>query len=257
MFGNTNPFPFFDKYIESHVSPKGLKYDLFANNEFTRSRQIRKHEFDRSVAGDITNVWTVLATSTATTWAVLAEPGGWVRGVTGASVATGAVGLHGPNKFWNGTKGAGFASLIRLSAVTNVRLEQGFVDVAPAVGVTAVNYASNTFNSVTTGAVYLFDNGVAASSTVTGLFTIGVSTAFQSVATTTNRYASGVTLFVAMEINGTTVTLWAGDGETPLAKITSAFAASEAWVPYIHAKTASGSVNVDLDALWTWTIGRN
>jgi hypothetical protein len=257
MFGNTNPFPFFDKFVESWVAPKGTKYDLLANHAFTRSRQITKHDFENSVAADVTNKWTIIATSTATTWAVLAEPGGWIRGVTGASVATGAVGLNGANKFWNGTKGAGFASLIRLSTVTNIRLEQGFVDVAPAAGVHAVNVASASFNSVTTGAVYVFDNGVAASSTYTALWTVGVSTAAQNVATTTNRYASGVTLFVAMEINGTTVHLFVGDNTGPIARVTTAFAATESWVPWFQAKTASGSVNVDVDALWTWTIGRN
>lgn len=257
MFGNRNPFPFVDRFVESSVTPKGRKYDLFANNAFTRSRQITKHDFENSIAADVTNKWTVTATSTATTWAVLAEPGGWIRGVTGASVATAALQIHGANKFWNGTKGAGFASLIRLSAVTDIRLEQGFVDVSPANATTAINYASNAFNSVTTGAVYLFDNGVAASSTVTGLWTKGVSTAVQSVATTTNRYASGVTLFVAMEIDGTTVRLWVGDGAQPVATVTSAFTASESWVPWIGVKGLGASKNVDIDALWTWTIGRN
>ena len=256
MFGNTNGFPFIDKFVESHITPKGRKYDLFANNAFTASRQITKHDFENSIAADVTNKWTILATSTATTWAVLAEPGGWIRGVTGASVATAAVGLHNANKFWNGTRGAGFATRIRLSAVTDVRLEQGFVDVAPTVATTAINYASNSFNSVTTGAVYLFDNGVAASSTVTGLFTVGVSTAMQTVATTTNRYASGVALFVAMEINGTTVHLWVGENDGPLAKVTSAFAAAEAWLPWFQVKTLGASKNVDVDALWTWTISR-
>lgn len=254
-FGNDSPFPLFDDQIKKWAN-RGYEMDFLKSRAFG-SRSFEFHDFTNSVAADITNKWTVLATSTATTWAVLAEPGGWVRGVTGASVATGAVGLHQANKFWNGTNGAGFASRIRLSAETNIRLEQGFVDVAPAVGTTAVNYASNTFNSVTTGAVYLFDNGVAASSTVTGLFTIGTSTAFQSVSTSTNRYASGVSLFVAMEIDGTTVKLWVGPPTGgPLAVVQSAFAASESWLPYFHAKTASGSKNVDVDFLATWTLSR-
>lgn len=255
MFGTTSPFPFLDKFVESYITPKGRKYDLFANHPFTRSRQITKHEFDSSVAADVTNKWTISATSTTTTWAVLAEPGGWIRGVTGASVATGGLQIYNPNKFWNGTKGAGFASLIRLSAVTEVRVEQGYGDVVPANSVTAVNLASASFNSITTGAVYLYDH--TGSTTTSGLYTVGVSTAFQSVATTTNRYASAVTLFVAMEINGTTVNLWLGDGENPVAKITSAFVATEAWLPFVQIKTSSGSKNLDIDTLWTWTIGRN
>lgn len=255
MFGNDNPFPHADKYVESHVAPKGLKYDLFANHAFTRSRQITKHEFDRSVAADITNVWTISATSTATTWAVLAEPGGWVRGVTGASVATAGLQMYGATKYWNGTKGAGFASLIRLSAVTEVRLEQGFVDVSPANSVTAVNLASNAFNSVTTGAVYLYDH--TGSTTTSGLYGIGSSTAFNSVATTTNRYDSAAVLFVALEIYGRTARLWLGDGETMTAKIAAATTAADTWVPWLGIKSSSGSKNIDIDTLWTWTVGRN
>lgn len=256
MFGTRNKFPLIDSFVNRFAGSASNYEREFMKARMSRSRAFIENDFMHSVAADITNKWTVLATSTATTWAVLAESGGWVRGVTGTSVATAAVGLHGANKFYNGTNGAGFASLIRLSAVTDVRIEQGFVDVAPAVSVTAVNYASNTFNSVTTGAVYLMDNGVAASSTVSGLFTIGVSTAFQTVATSTNRYASGVTLFVAMEIVGTTVKVWAGNDNEPIATMTAAFAATESWVPWFQVKGLGASKNVDVDALATWTIGR-
>jgi hypothetical protein len=255
MLGNANPFPLSDRFIES-FQPKGREHD-FLKARASASRSFETHDFNRSVTADVTNNWTVGATSTATTWAMLAEPGGWLRGVTGASVATGALQLYAPNKMWNGTSGAGFASLIRLSAVTNIRVEQGFADVIPAVGTTALNLASNSFNSITAGAVYLYDEGVGASAAMSGLYTIGTSVAYGAVATTTNRYASGVTLFVAMEIIGTTVSVWIGNNNgAPLVKATSAIAAADTFVPFIAVKTASGSKNVDIDTLWTWTNGR-
>lgn len=252
MFGTSSPFPLSDRILRKFTG-KGSRYDFLASRA-SRSRSFETYDFNVK-AIDTTNQWTVGATSTATTWAVLAEPGGWIRGVTGASVATGALQISIPSKYWNGTKGAGFASLIRLSAVTEVRVEQGFADVLPAVGTTAVNLASNAFASVAAGAVYLYDH--TGSTTTSGLYTIGTSVAYNAVATTTNRYASGVTLFVALEINGTSAQVWVGDGDQPLARVASGVAAADAFIPFVMAKTSSGSKNIDIDCLWTWTNGRN
>lgn len=254
MFGTSTPFPLSLTRLRKFTG-KGPRYDFLAARA-DRSLSFEKFDFNVK-ALDTTNQWTVGATSTATTWAVLAEPGGWIRGVTGASVATAALQLSIPQKYWNGTKGAGFASLIRLSAVTDIRLEQGFADVLPAVGTTVVNTASAAFQSVVAGAVYLYDNGTSASATITGLYTIGTSIAYSAVATTTNRYASAVTLFVALEINGTTVRLWVGDGDQPLVTATGAIAAADGVLPFINIKGLGASKNVDVDCLWTWTLGRN
>lgn len=254
MFGNTNGFPLSLRFLES-FQPKGKRYDMLAARA-DRSLSFEKYDFNIK-AIDTTNQWTVGATSTATTWAVLAEPGGWIRGVTGASVATGALQIQAPQKYWNGTRGAGMAALIRLSAVTNIRLEMGFADVLPAVGTTALNLASNSFNSIASGAVYLYDDGVGASTAMTGLYTIGTSVAYNAVATTTNRFASAATLFVAVEINGTNVSCWAGDGDAPVATRAGGVTAADGLLPFIMAKTAGGSRNVDIDCLWTWTLGRN
>lgn len=254
MFGNSNPFPLIDGFLE-RFQPKGYRRD-FLSARSSRSRSFDTHDFNIK-AIDTTSTWTVAATSTATTWAVLAEPGGWIRGVTGASVATGALQIQAPQKYWNGTKGAGMAALIRLSAVTNIRVEMGFADVLPAIGTTALNLASNSFNSVASGTVYLYDEGVGASAAMSGLYTIGTSTAYGAVATTTNRFQSAATLFVAMEIIGRNVNLWVGDGDAPLVRATNAVTAADGILPFIMAKTQSGSKNVDIDTIWTWTNGRN
>lgn len=253
MFGNRNKFPLSDAFIGLFQSSNGYEKDFLK----ARASQSRSFEcFDFNVkALDTTNQWTVGASSTATTWAVLAEPGGWIRGVTGASVATGALQLSIPQKYWNGTRGAGMATRIRLSAVTEIRVEQGFADVLPAVGTTAVNLASNAFSSVAAGAVYLYDH--TGSTTTSGLYTIGTSVAYSAVATTTNRYASAVSLFVAVEVTGTTAQVWVGDGNGPLVTKTSALAAADGLIPFIMAKTSSGSKNIDIDTFWTWTNGRN
>lgn len=252
-FGNDSPFPLRDEFISRFKSTRGWEVD-FLKAHAARSRSFEKYDFNRSVAADVTNVWTVGATSTATTWAVLAQSGGWLRGVTGASVATGAVQLSGISKFFDGTNGAGFASLIRVSAETEVRIEQGFADVIPAVGTTAVNLASSSLNSITTGAVYMYDH--TGSTTTTALYTIGSSTAVANVATTTNRYASGSTLLVAMEISGRTAKLWVGDVSQPTVAVATATTAADTWLPFVQVKTSSGSKNFDIDTLWTWTLSR-
>ena len=254
-FGNDSSFPLHDGMM-SRWAQRGYMLD-FLKARASASRSFETHDFNRSVTADITNNWTVAASSTATTWAMLAEPGGWIRGVTGASVATAALQLYAPNKMWSGATGGGFASLIRLSAITDIRLEQGFADVMPASATTMVNTASNAFQSATVAAVYLYDNGVSASTTVTGLYTVGASIAFSAVSTTTNRYASGVTLFVALELDGQTAKLWiGGPSGGPLAVKHSAIEAATGLFPFINVKGLGATKNVDIDTLWTWTNSR-
>ncbi len=256
MFGNNNPFPLSDRFIGRFRSAEGY-YKDFLKARQSRSRSFEFYDFNVK-AVDTTNTWTIAATSTGTTWAVLAEPGGWIRGVTGASVATGGIQIQAPQKYWNGTKGAGMAALIRLSAVTNVRVEMGFADVLPANGTLMINTASAAFVSTVSGAVYLYDEGTSASAAISGLYTIGTSNAYGVVATTGKpTFMSAATLFVAMEIYGTGVAVWVGDGSSPAAVANNAFTAADGVLPFIYVKTASGSKNVDLDLVSTWTNGRN
>lgn len=255
-FGNDSPFPLHDDMLK-RWSRRGWMMD-FLKSRSKVSRQF--DEFDFCVkALDTTNQWTATNTSTSTQWAVLAQAGGWIRGVTGASVATAALQLSIPQKYWDGTRGAGFASLIQLSSVVEVRLEQGFADVLPAVSTTVINsLASATFNSVTTGAVYVYDQ-TSGASTTTGLYMIGSSTAGNKVATTTQRYDSAATLFVALEVNGRNAQLWVGSpgGPVPLlAAQVNGTNAADSWLPFINIKTAGASKNIDIDCLWTWSLSR-
>lgn len=252
MFGTSAAFPLSDRILRKFTG-KGPRWDFLAARP-SRSRSFENYDFNVK-ALDTTNQWTVTAGATATTWAVLAEPGGWIRGVTGASVATGSLQLSIPTKYWNGTKGAGFASLIRLSAVTEIRVEMGFADVLPAINTTALNLASGTFNSIASGAVYVYDH--TGSTTTSGLYTIGTSTAFGSVATTTNRFDSAATMFVALEVNSRSVSLWLGDQEQPIARAATGTTAADSWIPFIMVKTSTATKNVDIDSFITWTNGRN
>jgi len=252
MFGNSFNFPLSTKNLKRLAG--GSPERDFLKMLASRNIALEKHDFNRSLTADVTNTWSVGASSTATTWAVLAEPGGWLRGVTGASVATGGLQLYGANKFWNGTRGAGIAALIRLSAVTEIRAEIGFADVAPAAATNLVNLPSAAFNSAVSAAVYLYDH--TGSTTTSGLYTIGTSNAYGAVATTTNRFSSAAVLFVALEINGTGVQLWLGDGARAITGAVSAFTAANGVVPFLGFTTSSGSKNVDIDTIWTWTLDR-
>lgn len=255
-FGNDSPFPLSDAMMQ-RWGQRGYMMD-FLKSRARVSRQFDEYDFCVK-AIDTTNQWTVGASSTATTWAVLAQAGGWIRGVTGASVATGHLQISIPTKYWDGTRGAGFASLIQISDETEVRIEQGFADVLPAIGTNVVSsLASSTMNSVTTGAVYVYDH-VSGTGASTGLYCKGVSTTVNRVVTTTNRYASGTTLFVAVEINARAVQAWVGSPAGGVAQIASASPgtnAADSWLPFVSCKTSTGSKNIDIDCLWTWSLSR-
>lgn len=256
-FGNDSPHPLHDDMLKRWTGDRGWMMD-FLKSRASLSRQFDIYDFNVK-ALDTTNIWTATNTSTSTQWAVLASPGGWLRGVSGASVATGALQLSQPTKYWNGTQGAGFASLIRISDETEVRIEQGFADVLPAIGTNAINsLASATFNSVTTGAVYVYDH-VSGTGATSGLYAIGSSTTGNKVATTTNRYASGTTLGVIVEVNGRSVQCWvsAGGGPAPvLASGATMTTAADTWLPFVQFKTNNGSKNLDIDLMATWTVSR-
>lgn len=253
MFGNLNPFPLADGFIQSFMQ-KGRHRDFLAARAST-SRSFEHYDFNIK-ALDTTNVWTVAAGSGATTWAVRAEAGGWIRGVGGTSSAVSGLQISIPQKYWTGTSGAGFAALIRLSDISECRLTCGFADALPSVNTRIVNSLTTpSFNTATAGAMYLYDH--TGTTTTSGLYTIGTSSTAARVATTTNRFVNATTLFVAVEVIGRTARAWVGNGNNPLASQTNAMTPTDGLIPFIEYQQSDGSTsNCDIDTIWTWTNGR-
>lgn len=205
---------------------------------------------------DTTNVWTIGASSTSTTWAKLAAAGGFLRGVTGTSIATGALQIQASDKYWTGTSYGLMACLFKVDDITDVRIECGFADVLPAVGTTVVNsLTSHTFNSVVQTASFVYDHVTSSASvTTTGLYTIGTSVAGSSVQTTTYRPSAATNYLVVVEIDEGNAFLYTGDYTEPLAVARSKISPGTGMFPYFAIKnTAGASKTVDLDFLYAWS----
>lgn len=250
-FGNDSPFPLSDAFISRFKSSRGWELD-FLKARASKSRSFEHYDFNIK-ALDTTNVWSVAAGASATTWAVLAAAGGWIRGVSGATAATSGLQLSMPTSYWTGAANAGFAILYRLSVITETRVEMGFVNALPAVNTPIVNsLVTPTFNTAATGALWVYDNASAV--TTSGLYTIGSAAAAQKVATTTQRPVAATTHFAAIEVIGQTVTLWLGDVSAPMATLTLGVTAADALIPvFSHKKSDTTTSNVDIDTIWTWS----
>lgn len=253
MFGNLNPFPLSDRFIQSFMQ-KGRQRDFLASRASV-SRSFEHFDFNIK-ALDTTNQWTVAAGSGATTWAVRVEAGGWIRGTGGTSSAVSGLQLSIPQKYWTGTSGAGFAALIRLSDISECRLTCGFADALPSVNTRIINsMATPTFNTAAAGAMYMYDHQ--ATTTTSGLYTIGTTVTAARVATTTNRFVNATTLFVAIEVNGASARLWLGNGNGPIAAQSAAVLPADGLIPFIEYQQSDGnSSTCDIDTIWTWTNGR-
>lgn len=251
MLGNQNPFPLSVRNLDLQVGNARIKDFLALRCD--RDYAVEKYDFNRSVAADITNTWTVAAGATATTWAMRAEAGGWIRGVSGTTAATSGLQMYIPTAFFTGTSTAGVAFLWRPSVITETRFEMGFVNALPAVNTAIVNsLATPTFNTTATAALFVFDH--TGSTTTAGLYTDGSGVAAQKAAVTTNLPVAATTHFVAIEVVGQTVMLWLDNNPAPVATLTSAVTAADALLPaFSHKKSNTTTSNVDIDTIWTWS----
>jgi hypothetical protein len=250
MFGNTNPFPLSDAFLEG-FKPKGRLYDFLAARA-SKSRSFEHYDFNVK-ALDTTNVWTAASGSGTTTWAVRAEAGGWIRGVGGTSSAVSGLQLSIPQKYWTGAAKAGMAVIFRLSDISEARFSAGFADALPSVNTRVVNsLATPSFNTATAGAMYVYDH--TGTTTTSGLYTIGTSSTAAKVATTTNRPVNTTSGFMAIECNGAAVSLWLNDVRNPIATQANGLTPTDGMLLFLEFMQSDGnSSNVDVDAIWHWS----
>lgn len=248
-------FPLSEKQLRK-MGGLGYRFD-FLKMLAVRDTALQVSDFDIK-ALDTTNQWTVAAGATATTWAVRAEAGGWIRGVLGTTAATSGLQISKPQKYWTPSAGAGVAILYRPSAITEIRLEMGFADALPAVNTNIVNSLTTpTFNTVASGAVFAFDH--TGSTTTSGLYTIGTSgAAAAKVATTTRRPVAATPHFVAIEMVGTTAWLYCGDDDGITATAIAGVTAADGMIPFLSCKksdTTASNVDIDMIATWSGRLG--
>lgn len=218
-----------------------------------RDVSLERHDFNLK-ALDTTNAYSVDAGATATTWAVQEEAGGWIRGVTGTTAATSGLQLQlAGKKYWTGTSNAGMAIIYRTSAITEIRLEMGFVNALPSVNTTVVNSLTTpTFNTTATAALYVFNH--TGSTTTSGLYTKGSAASAQKSLFTTGRPVADTAHFVVIQVIGSTVLCWTSDSAQPQTSLTSGITAADGMIPVVSVKKSStDSANVDIDMIAAWS----
>lgn len=215
------------------------------------SRDVVHYFHDFGETTFLTNPWTVAAGATATTWAITVAENGLLRGVSGTTAATSGLQLMSP-AFFFGDRNCGCEVRYKLSAITEVRTEIGFVDAAPAVNTSIVNNLSTpTFNTAAEAAIYLFDD---ASSVVTsGLYTDGSGAiAAAKTATTTGRPTAATFTTVRVQVIGDTVTCWV-DGALLVEGSAQAIEGGTALRFVFSQKTSNtASKNIDIDYVRMW-----
>jgi hypothetical protein len=172
-------------------------------------------------AFDTTNFWSVANGAGATTWAVLADVGGiHPRRHRGDRRDSGLQLQYGAQKYYKGQYGAVLHCLLRISAITEIRVELGFVDALPAVNTTIVNsLATPTFNTTASGAVFVYDH-TGSSVTTMGLYGIGTGVAANKAAVTAPAVAATLYSVTVLLLNGKAL-LFLGDADVPAPASTS------------------------------------
>lgn len=198
-------------------------------------------------AFDTTNFWSVASGATATTWAVLAEVGGYIRGITGTTAATSGLQLqYGAQKYYKGQYGALLQCLLKISAITEIRVEIGFVDALPAVNTSIINSLSTpTFNTTASAAVFVFDH--TGSTTTMGLYGIGTGVAANKTAVTAPAPVADTLYPVTVLLINSKALLFLGDADVPAASVD--IKNSDGLIPVISVKgsnTTSKNIDVDL-----------
>ena len=236
----------------------GKTSPLFEFLDFNALRDVQFDKWDFNIkALDTTNQWTVAAGATATTWAVNASVGGWLRGVTGTTASTSGLQLSIPQKYWKGDNNAGMACLFRTSAIEELRIEIGFADALPSVNTTVVNSLTTpSYNTATDAALYVYDH--TGTATTMGLYTAGTGHTAAKQAFTAPAPVADTPFFVAVQLLGNRAYLFVKSGAGPIvsanAGTTNYIEGGNGVLPIVSLKGSdTTSKNFDIDFICTWS----
>ncbi len=160
----------------------------------------RIHIFDDFTQPVIaTDNWTYTAPgATATGFVHSPHQSGIIRGVSGTTAATSGLKITTP-AMWYGDQFAGMEMRLRTSVITETRIEAGFAATSPTINTKYINsLATPTFNTTANGALYVYDN--ASATTTTGLYTIGTAITAAKTATTAQRFVADTFLTVRIQL---------------------------------------------------------
>lgn len=195
----------------------------------------------------------------AASFAINVQEDGWIRATTGtANGDTTTCSLIGPAIYY-GDRHAGLEMRFKpITAVTETRIELGFIDVVPGSNKPAVNVlATPTVNtSVVDAALFVYDH--TGSTTTTQLTTIGTTfTAVKTAVTMPTAIAAATKCTVRIQLTINQVRLWV-DGQLVAQHSTAGTDYIEGGNPVapfmlIRASNAT-SKSLDVDYLRTWKV---
>lgn len=236
----------------------GPEYD-FLNHFAIRDTVHFKDDF---LGDTLDTFWTAVANgggATVASFAINVQRDGWIRGTTGtAGDDTASASLIGPAIYY----GAGFAGMEfrfkPVTAVTEAKVEGGFIDVVPGSTKSAVNsVATPTVNSsVVEAALYSYRH--TGSTTTNQLITIGTAIAAQKTNFTPDVTIAAATSFtVRIQIEKTAsakadVSMWF-DGIL-VAHHVLGMTGDVALAPWFYVAGSNGtSKSLDIDYLHIWS----
>lgn len=241
-------YPLSREELRKTMGGKSALYE-FLNHYALKSTVFFKDDFTGK-ALNTTNDWTVDAGATATTWALTAGPGGFVRGVTGTTAATSGLQLIYPLLQLSGDKNAGVLFRWRTSDITELRFECGLVNALPSVNTPVVNsMATPTFNTTAQAAVWLYNH--TGTTTTMGLYGIGSDKAANKTASTTGAPVNDTWQYVRIQTLTDKAFVFINDAQKAVAGVT--IQGGDALYLAVSVKNNSTtSQNVDLDLVAAW-----
>lgn len=230
-------------------------------NTMRRSILYNMYDFETK-AFDTTNLFNVSKDTNATNFAVLAGPGGTLRGVAATTNGEGC-GVLG-TAVLAGNQNVGMEVRMRLSYVTNMQWEIGFTNASitdvkdPIIN----NLDTPTIANGSTDACFVAVNTGATLQTaaLVGRTSAAGTTTKQNIGTwapTVNQYfVVRIQLYAGTDC-AAIATIWDGNGSDPLLigqfGLAVAIAGATAIMPYINVtRVATSNINADVDYLSYW-----
>ncbi len=245
--------------IETLRRKMGVGGPLFEYMKHFASRDVVRH-FDDFLGDTINLDDYAVATgggAASAVWAINVQEDGWIRATTGtAGDATTTMSLIGPAIYY-GDRNPGMEVRFKpITAVTEVKIEMGFVDVVPSSNATVVNSVTTpTVNaSVVDAAVYHFRN---ASSVITNTFaTIGTTiSAAKTAFTPPTAVAANTKYRIRIQLIGNTAYLLMDDVLVASHKTagTDYVEGGNPLAPWIAVQASNGtSKSLDVDYIDRW-----
>lgn len=240
------------QYLRSIVG-KGALYNLLARHQTQDVLHVVDDFWGDTINLDLYAVANGGGASVAS-FATQVLEDGWIRATTGtAGDDTASASIIGPAIYF-GTRNPGIEIRFRpVTAVTEARIEMGFIDVVPGSTKSAINSLTvpSVNTSVVEAALYVYNH--TGSTTTNELVTIGSSISAQKATFTPPTAIAAATAYTVrlQVVGGTDVMIWM-DGQL-MGTLRAAIAGSVGLCPWARVSASNGtSKSLEIDYIETW-----